>query len=667
MMAEPMATVGPEQELPVLPENKVTDAKVDDGDLQTLPKDHADNQSSQLGAEPDLTRKSESVKIAAEHDISKELDDTHLEKPTEETHLEKTTDNTPSENLMEEISFEKQTVETPLEKRTDGAPSDKQTDGAPSDKQTDDAPSEKQTDDAPSVKLTGDALPEKQIDDAPSVKLTGDALPEKQTDDMPLEKQTVDMFSENQTDDIPLEKQTNGMSLETQRDEMSLEKQTDNTPLEKQVDDTPKNNQTDGIPLEKQKDNTSLEKQTDDMSLEKQIDDAFLGKHTDDQVIMPTAHMETDSDQSGILNVKAETENGAATITSENKTISAVTDVREPHPGDNYTKTPSKEEQTAGDNSTPIEGSNQSFIFEPYSDGDDSGTEEEQVAFMKELENFYRERSMEFKPPKFYGEALNCLKLWRTVTRLGGYDQVTACKLWRQVGESFKPPKTCTTISWSFRIFFEKALLEYEKHKIQTGELKFSMANLTGSMSVDNQVGGNQGSGSGRARRDAAARAMQGWHAQRLLNGEVGDPIIKDKNSLSFMKRGTLKKRKAPTLEDAVKVAKTDPVKRQGDVIITDAGAPADWVKINVLRTKEFFEVYALVPGLLREEVQVQSDPAGRLIISGDPEQRDNPWGVTPFKKVITLPSRINPHQTSAVVSLHGQLFVRAPIDESDV
>jgi hypothetical protein len=29
---------------------------------------------------------------------------------------------------------------------------------------------------------------------------------------------------------------------------------------------------------------------------------------------------------------------------------------------------------------------------------------------MKELENFFRERSMDFKPPKFYGEGLNCLK-----------------------------------------------------------------------------------------------------------------------------------------------------------------------------------------------------------------------------------------------------------------
>lgn len=44
------------------------------------------------------------------------------------------------------------------------------------------------------------------------------------------------------------------------------------------------------------------------------------------------------------------------------------------------------------------------------SEGGESGTEEEQSAFMKELENFFRERSLEFKPPKFYGEGLNCLK-----------------------------------------------------------------------------------------------------------------------------------------------------------------------------------------------------------------------------------------------------------------
>lgn len=38
----------------------------------------------------------------------------------------------------------------------------------------------------------------------------------------------------------------------------------------------------------------------------------------------------------------------------------------------------------------------------------------------------------------------------------------------------------------------------------------------------------HQAPGSGRARRDAAARAMQGWHAQRLVGyGEIAEPIVK--------------------------------------------------------------------------------------------------------------------------------------------
>ncbi|QCD91232.1 HSP20-like chaperone [Vigna unguiculata] len=304
-------------------------------------------------------------------------------------------------------------------------------------------------------------------------------------------------------------------------------------------------------------------------------------------------------------------------------------------------------------------------------DGNESGTEEEQSAFMKELENFFRERSMEFKHPKFYGEGLNCLKLWRAVTRLGGYDKVTSCKLWRQVGESFKPPKTCTTVSWTFRGFYEKALLDYERHKIKGGELNVPISSLPEPVNIENQA-----SASGRARRDAAARAMQGWHSQRLLgNGEVSDPIIKDRNSMSVQKREkqlksiNLHKRKKPSspyMDNAVKAARSKPSKPQLDTTVIDIGPPADWVKVNVQKTKDCFEVYALVPGLLREEVRVQSDPAGRLVISGEPEHPNNPWGVTPFRKVVSLPSRIDPHQTSAVVTLHGQLFVRVPFELSE-
>ncbi|CAN6201091.1 unnamed protein product [Urochloa humidicola] len=313
--------------------------------------------------------------------------------------------------------------------------------------------------------------------------------------------------------------------------------------------------------------------------------------------------------------------------------------------------------------------SNNSFMFDYSTGGDDSGTEEEQAAFMKVLEQFYREKMMEFKPPKFYGEGLNCLKLWRQVTGLGGYDQVTSGKLWRQVGESFKPPKTCTTVSWTFRNFYEKALLEYEKHKIETGEFQVASSTLADRIGSESQV--SNISGSGRARRESATRAMQGWHSQRLLgNGEIADPIIKDKGAIVLKKdktpksSGSAKRKRTPSLEDdRAMPIKSD--KLQNDSMVIDMGPPADWVKINVRRTKDCYEVYALVPGLLREEVHVQSDPAGRLIVTGEPEQLDNPWGVTPFKKVISLPSRIDPHQTSAVVTLHGQLFVRAPFEQS--
>ncbi|KAJ6423055.1 hypothetical protein OIU84_024061 [Salix udensis] len=327
-------------------------------------------------------------------------------------------------------------------------------------------------------------------------------------------------------------------------------------------------------------------------------------------------------------------------------------------------------------NSTP----RQMFLLDENSNGSESGTEEEQKDFLSELHSFFSEKSMEFKPPKFYGDLLNCLKLWRSVMRLGGYDKVTSCKLWRQVGESFKPPKTCTTISWTFRGFYEKVLLDYERHVTNAGEpdipvasksvpkqLKPPKLSKSEPMHVDNQA-----SGSGRTRRDAAARAMQGWHSLRFLgNGEVSSPIIKDKNTIPVPKRekelkniGLLKRKKPSYVEHAVKSPRTKSARL--DVEVSDIGAPADWVKINVQKTKDSYDVYALVPGLLREEVRVQSDPAGRLVISGEPEQEDNPWGVAPFKKVVNLPSRIDPHQTTAVVTLHGQLYVRVPFEESD-
>jgi hypothetical protein len=36
-------------------------------------------------------------------------------------------------------------------------------------------------------------------------------------------------------------------------------------------------------------------------------------------------------------------------------------------------------------------------------------------------------------------------------------------------------------------------------------------------------------------------------------------------------------------------------------------------------------------------QVRIQCEPGGRLVIAGMPEDPDNPWGVTPFRKVSAL------------------------------
>uniref|UniRef100_A0A3Q7EV49 SHSP domain-containing protein n=1 Tax=Solanum lycopersicum TaxID=4081 RepID=A0A3Q7EV49_SOLLC len=79
------------------------------------------------------------------------------------------------------------------------------------------------------------------------------------------------------------------------------------------------------------------------------------------------------------------------------------------------------------------------------------------------------------------------------------------------------------------------------------------------------------------------------------------------------------------------------------------------------------FEVYALVPGLLQDEVRVQSDPAGRLVITGRPNQLDNPWGVTSFKKLVTLPARNDQLRTNDVLTFHGCLHVHVPFAQQNL
>ncbi|KAH7330840.1 hypothetical protein KP509_20G004900 [Ceratopteris richardii] len=349
----------------------------------------------------------------------------------------------------------------------------------------------------------------------------------------------------------------------------------------------------------------------------------------------------------------------------------------------------------------------------------DSGTPEQRAQFAHEVERFFASRHMDYRPPKFYGENLNLLKLWRTVIRLGAYDYVTANKLWRQVGETFKPPKKCTTVSWSFRVFYERSLLEYERYMLRGTGFSSSHDNGNHPSTIEEPSGAGQ-SGSiqpqGRAKRDAAVRAMQGWYSKKFLENEDSEPAhAREKNSLhTFSKEkqintGIKKRKNFSIAERASKTARLTNGSRAhvqediatrdenrshdfqvhnsasekhsakyyhakqtiktnsqnhvngSDIRVADEGPKAEWVKINVHRTVDCFEVYALVPGLLQEELRIQCEPGGLLVIIGEPEKLNNPWGVTSFKKVIQLPAPIDANSTSAVITLHGQLFVRVP------
>lgn len=89
---------------------------------------------------------------------------------------------------------------------------------------------------------------------------------------------------------------------------------------------------------------------------------------------------------------------------------------KEGHGTKNAPSTPKPTLEPA-DNGVPTSNSKQSYFEDDYLiyEGSESGTEDDQSNFMKELELFFRERTMEFKPPKFYGEGLNCLKSVSTI------------------------------------------------------------------------------------------------------------------------------------------------------------------------------------------------------------------------------------------------------------
>ncbi|XP_040365691.1 AT-rich interactive domain-containing protein 3-like [Rosa chinensis] len=100
---------------------------------------------------------------------------------------------------------------------------------------------------------------------------------------------------------------------------------------------------------------------------------------------------------------------------------------------------------------------------------------------------------------------------------------------------------------------------------------------------------------------------MQGWHSQCLFgNGEEKHLSTMPKSDKQLKSSGLLKRKKLSPGDCATQITDMKATKPRLDMTVFDIGLPADWVKINVKRFSVCFEVCALVPGLLREEIELR-------------------------------------------------------------
>ncbi|BBN16213.1 protein MpARID3 [Marchantia polymorpha subsp. ruderalis] len=381
--------------------------------------------------------------------------------------------------------------------------------------------------------------------------------------------------------------------------------------------------------------------------------------------------------------------------------------------------------------------------------------EQENDAFVETVGNFFREKNLEFRMPKFYGENVDLLKLWREVTTLGGYQAVCSKKLWKRVGQSFDPPKTCTSLSFTFRQFYAKALLEYERcqsgafqtemhqtpesdHSFPFPERRKRSALIPKKRARDDTEPKeedktqapcasdlNQDTNSNRLLQcrsdhrytetspsdtsgdtwkndtqhahdhaapttDSEEKEIQANEHAREEDGtnlkerdykfysedtgearQIEEKGGKDRETRTYSRTRRRKALPSPGkawmakggqehLEDCEFLLGSKPIKKLKAAVADDDNS-VFWVKISAYMTRDDYQIYALVPGLQADELRIECEIAGKVVIAGCPKKPDNLWGITAFRKVIHLPSRIDTRNFQAIVSHFGQLLLRAP------
>ncbi|KAJ2959552.1 hypothetical protein NQZ79_g4988 [Umbelopsis isabellina] len=87
--------------------------------------------------------------------------------------------------------------------------------------------------------------------------------------------------------------------------------------------------------------------------------------------------------------------------------------------------------------------------------------------FMSELRDFHKNHGTYLQAePVLGGKKLDLLKIWNRVQEAGGFEQVTQSRTWKQVGDPFNFPVTCTNSAYVLKAVYIKYMLGYEEEKV---------------------------------------------------------------------------------------------------------------------------------------------------------------------------------------------------------
>lgn len=88
----------------------------------------------------------------------------------------------------------------------------------------------------------------------------------------------------------------------------------------------------------------------------------------------------------------------------------------------------------------------------------------EYIKFMKDLKDFHEKKGTVLQSePILGGKKLDLLRIYKTVMEAGGYEKVTLNRGWKQVGDPFHFPATCTNSAYILKSVYTKFLLGWEE------------------------------------------------------------------------------------------------------------------------------------------------------------------------------------------------------------